>query len=183
MNALLTTPNRPTVLVFGDSSRAPRTTRILRFVDCRVEALDDLSSDLLTARLLSGPVWLIRAGCWPVFLRTLTFPRSSDTGRPLCALGAVRARLGTPTDADAEQWSALQRECGGDFAHLDRLSDRLPPLASVYLDAAAARVLSARLAAKRDLQAALRILLDPSTFRIVRVPAAVPLPAESSSTV
>src|ERR1700722_131039 len=115
--------NLPNVLVFGASPRALRTVRILRHAGCTVEVVADLPPSVLVERLVTGPVWLVRAGCWPVFPRTLSFPPPSATGRPLCALGRVRRTPDAQPDGEAERWDVLQRQCGGDLSHLEYLNE------------------------------------------------------------
>jgi glycosyltransferase involved in cell wall biosynthesis len=161
----------PRVLLFGDRARSARSERILRRAGRAVENGCELPPPAVALRLVGGPVWLVRAGCWPTTLGAPVFPPPSEPRRPLCAAGAVRRCPEKEPGDEALRWGELQRECGGDLSSVPNLRDRLPPLASVFLDAAAASFFADVLSDRGDFDAALRTLLDPGRFRLVRFPA------------
>lgn len=164
-------PRSPDVVVFaaeaGDARRAGRTLRALR-----ARGLDPFdgsraSSVELAARLGAGPAWLVRAGAFPVHGGPLTFPPPSATGRPLCALGAIRPDFSVETGDAERAWSALLARSGGDLgAH----RGALPPLASVYFGTRAASDLAARLARGEDAITAIAAVAG-GDLRLVRYPA------------
>lgn len=122
----------------GDAWRAGRTLRGVRLagllaLDC-VGAPGQAIAEAI--RAVGGPVFLIRAGAWPV-ARRLPVPPASATGRPLLALGAVRAR-GAGT-SDTQAWARAYAANRGDFA-----SAELPPLVSAFLDATLAGAVAQR---------------------------------------
>src|SRR5262249_39012729 len=90
----------PRVLVFADRPfdryRCGRTCRAVARLARYVEEVCASTPAALASALLRwpGPVWLIRAGCWPAS-RSLDVPPASATGRPLCAFGLVRSPPGT----------------------------------------------------------------------------------------
>ena len=136
----------------GDPAwRSARTLRGLARLGIRDPRLAVGVEDLRSA-VASGPdsVWIIRCGTWPV-AETWRAPPPSATGRPLCALGAVRGE-------SAPAWSSI------DFEH-----GPLPPTWSVYLEAPLARALSEKLGSGLD--AALVALREECRPRVVRVPA------------
>ncbi len=143
-----------------DRTRAGRTLRALR--GAGLDPLDacDLSPASLARVVGAGPVWLVRAGAWPLVEGAVGFPPPSATRAPLVALGAVRA--GDP--ADVARWSSLLAATGGDLGHLAAP----PPLASVYFEARSARALAFRLAAGQPLLGAMATGLDPRAARVVR---------------
>ena len=119
---------------------------------------------------VAGPVWLVRAGTWPARSVPIQFPLPSAMGRPLCALGAVLPEAGMAPSADGEvlQWAALQAETGGDFSAAPDLSGRLPPVASVYLEAEPSAALARRLSQGEPLSQAIATEFDGGRFRVVR---------------
>jgi glycosyltransferase involved in cell wall biosynthesis len=160
----------PRVVLFGDHARSPRSERILRRAGCAVENGCELPPSAVAPRLGGRPVWLVRAGCWPAALGAPAFPPPSETRRPLCALGAVRrCPEKEPTD-EALRWGELQRACGGDLSSVPDLRERLPPLASVFLDAAAASIFAGILPDLGGFDAAFRAVFDAERFRLVRFP-------------
>jgi glycosyltransferase involved in cell wall biosynthesis len=174
MTSSVTSPVR--IVVFddgpGDRYRAGRTTRALRGFAQDVETVCNLVPGALAARLAAapGPVWLVRAGAWPADGRAVALPPASDTGLPVCALGAWRAEPGIPVPPDCEtaKWAAFLAETGGDWSHLPGLADRLPPLASVYLDTPPTARLAQRLGQGEELTAALRAVIGGAGQRVVR---------------
>src|SRR6516164_6157101 len=120
----------PRVVLFGDRARSARSERILRRAGCAVENGCELPPSAVAPRLVGGPVWLVRAGCWPAALGAPVFPPPSETCRPLCAAGAVRRCPEKEPGDEALRWGELQRACGGDLSSVPNLRDRLPPLAS-----------------------------------------------------
>ena len=143
----------PRVFVFGgrpgDRYRLGRTLRALRQAGIIAEDLcgrpGPAVAEAITA--VTGPVWLVRAGTWPAYSVQIRFPLPSAMGRPLCALGAVLPQAGreSAADDDALQWATLQSETGGDFSVAPNLSDRLPPVASVYLESEPSAAVARRL--------------------------------------
>ena len=144
----------PRILVFADRRGsgylAGRTLRALQAQGLTGEAVTgppdgQLAETLLAAR---GPVWLLRAGAWPAGRGPFVAPPASQTGRALCAVGAVVAGPGQEpaTDAESREWSRLQRECGGDLQQLADLRERLPAPASIYLEAPAVAAVAGRIA-------------------------------------
>ncbi len=170
MTSPATSPVR--IVVFGDRYRAGRTARALRGLAADVETVCDLSPAALAARLAAapGPVWLVRAGAWPAEARAVALPPASDTGLPVCALGAWRPEpvMPVPPDGETAKWTAFLAETGGDCSHLPGLADRLPPLASVYLEAPLRDQLSHRLGQGEDVTAALRAVVGGAGQRVVR---------------
>jgi glycosyltransferase involved in cell wall biosynthesis len=116
-----------------------------------------LGSSLLR---LSDPVWIVRAGAWPVAFRA---PPQSSTGRPLLALGARRRPGGG--DALDDGWKALLEATGGDLKRWPER--RAVSLDSVWVEAPAA--LGALLAEGRSLEEAVRALARRGAYRAVRV--------------
>ncbi|WP_437324622.1 glycosyltransferase [Sorangium sp. So ce381] len=180
---------RPLCAVFAEApaqrARAGRTLRALRLAGL---APVDLTAAPLAAaaeELAAGPVWLVRGGAWPAPSATLEpdpFPPPSDTGLPLCALGAVLAPIDLPAvvparsdatvwaDADATAWAELLRATGGELSRAARArrAPGLPRAASVYLDGALAAGVAARLGAGEPLDAALQGELGARRARVVR---------------
>src|SRR5262249_28665474 len=144
----------------GDRLRAGRTLRALRVLG--VPALDLVGAG--TASVLqalgerAGPLFLVRAGTWPLRLRWLT-PPPSASGRPLLAPGAARA-AGAETPVTGA-WGRALRECGGDFE-----GRALPPLASAFLDARL--VAAAADSGADDVAAALASAAAETRARVVR---------------
>src|SRR5262245_56958593 len=134
----------------GDRYRAGRTRRALLQAGVVAHEVRDLS-DLAVKLGEPGAVWVVRSGAWPVRPELVRFPRVSASGRPLCALGIVRPGSTDEADVEAERWARLQAETGGDFSP-DRV-DPLPPIASVYLDEAAASLVARYLSREGDLEA------------------------------
>ena len=134
----------------GDRYRAGRTIRALRQAGIETTDVCGLAPSALAQAITAAgrPVWLVRAGAWPAQPSHVQFPLPSATGRPLCALGAVRSEDGPPPSADGEvsQWATILAETGGDFSLAADLSARLPPVASAYLEAEPAAALGQRLA-------------------------------------
>lgn len=174
MTSPATSPVR--IFVFGDSPgdrhRAGRTARALRGVAADVETVCDLAAAALADRLATapGPVWLVRSGAWPADMRALALPSTSDTGLPVCALGAWRPEPGMPVPPDGEtaKWAAFLAETGGDWSHLPGLADRLPPLASVYLEVSPRDRLIKRMRQGEDFAAALRAVVGGAGQRVIR---------------
>jgi glycosyltransferase involved in cell wall biosynthesis len=161
------------VFVFGDRYRAGRTIGALRRRGALPEEVCGLSAAALAATLLAvpGPVWLVRAGAWLAHPDPITLPPPSATGRPLCALGLVRPEPGQAVRAGVQQqWAALQAETGGDFGRAAELAGRLPPIASVYLEADPTAKLAQRLARGAELDTALPTVLGGGLFRVVHYP-------------
>ncbi|WP_437294532.1 glycosyltransferase [Sorangium sp. So ce426] len=172
---------RPLCAVFAEApahrARAGRTLRALRLAGL---APVDLTAAPLAAAaeaLAAGPVWLVRGGAWPAPSAALEpdpFPPPSDTGLPLCALGAVLAPidLAAPSVAepDAAAWAELLRATGGELSRAARArrAPGLPRAASVYLDGALAAGVAARLGAGEPLDAALQGELGARRARVVR---------------
>jgi len=135
----------------GDCWRAGRTQRSLR-----------LRGVLTLERLPPcGPVLLLRAGSW-LLRREVRAPPPSATGRPLLALGAVRAR-GEATP-DAEAWTREYARARGEFD-----AALLPPLVSVFLDDTLTRAVGEEM--QGDLGHALRAAALRTSARVVHFPA------------
>lgn len=81
--------------------------------------------------------WIVRAGAWPRAAGRVRFPESSQTGRPLMALGAVVDPPDLASDG-ARAWRELLAASGGD---LSSPIAPLPPLESVYLSPPLAQTL------------------------------------------
>ncbi|WP_437710432.1 glycosyltransferase [Sorangium sp. So ce448] len=172
---------RPLCAVFAEApahrARAGRTLRALRLAGL---APVDLTAAPLAAAaeaLAAGPVWLVRGGAWPAPSAAIEpdpFPPPSDTGLPLCALGAVLAPndLAAPSapEPDATAWAELLRATGGELSRAarGRRAPGLPRAASVYLDGALAAGVAARLGAGEPLDAALQGELGVRRARVVR---------------
>jgi glycosyltransferase involved in cell wall biosynthesis len=169
-------PGDVRVLVFGDHPgdryRAGRTVRALCAAAAVIEEVLDPSPVALGQAFsrCRGAVWLVRAGAWPAHAGPLTFPARSVTGLALYAFGAIRAEAGSDTAPDeaARQWAALQAETGGDLLRATDLAARLPPVASVYLEAAAAAGLAARLKGGEVLSEAFQAEIASGRHRAVR---------------
>jgi glycosyltransferase involved in cell wall biosynthesis len=143
----------------GDRYRAGRTLRAIK-------DLGLIPEEVGSATVLGDePLWLVRAGTWPR-AAAVTFPPSSHTGRPLCALGLPRA-VQAPSHEQAA-WDALQAETGGDLSAVRDLASRLPPVVSAYLDTAAAAELRCCLAAGLALPDALRAEIASGRPRVIR---------------
>ncbi|WP_437981272.1 glycosyltransferase [Sorangium sp. So ce117] len=172
---------RPLCAVFAEApahrARAGRTLRALRLAGL---APVDLTAAPLAAAaeaLAAGPVWLVRGGAWPAPSAAIEpdpFPPPSDTGLPLCALGAVLAPidLAAPSvpEPDVTAWAELLRATGGELSRAARArrAPGLPRAASVYLDGALAAGVAARLGAGEPLDAALQGQLGARRARVVR---------------
>ncbi|WP_437620282.1 glycosyltransferase [Sorangium sp. So ce1151] len=170
---------RPICAVFAESpahrARAGRTLRALRLAG--LAPVDVTAAPLGAAAevLAAGPVWLVRGGAWPFPSAALDpdpFPPPSDTGLPLCALGAVMAPPDPSARAepDAVAWVELLRATGGELSRAARArrGPGLPRAASVYLDAPLAAGVAARLRAGEPLDAALQGELGARRARVVR---------------
>ncbi|WP_437829125.1 glycosyltransferase [Sorangium sp. So ce1153] len=170
---------RPICAVFAEApahrARAGRTLRALRLAG--LAPVDVTAAPLAAAAeaLAAGPVWLVRGGAWPSPSAALDpdpFPPPSDTGLPLCALGAVMAPPDPSARAepDAVAWAELLRATGGDLGRAARArrGPGLPRAASVYLDAPLAAGVAARLRAGDPLDAALQGELGARRARVVR---------------
>jgi glycosyltransferase involved in cell wall biosynthesis len=164
-------PRSPDVVVFAagpdDARRTGRTLRALRA--CGLDPIDasEATATELAARLGAGPVWLVQAGAFLVHTGPLTFPPASATGRPLCALGAIRPCFDGEERAPDQAWSALLARTGGD---LSGQNAALPPLASVYLGTRAAADLAARLGRGEPAIVAVATIAA-GDLRLVRYPA------------
>ncbi|WP_437502393.1 glycosyltransferase [Sorangium sp. So ce1099] len=178
---------RPICAVFAEApahrARAGRTLRALRLAG--LAPVDVTAAPLAAAAeaLAAGPVWLVRGGAWPSPSAALDpdpFPPPSDTGLPLCALGAVVAPPDSSARAepepDAAAWVELLRATGGDLSRAARArrgpgwrrGPGLPRAASVYLDAPLAAGVAARLRAGQPLDVALQGELGARRARVVR---------------
>ncbi|WP_437304431.1 glycosyltransferase [Sorangium sp. So ce388] len=172
---------RPICAVFAEApahrARAGRTLRALRLAG--LAPVDVTAAPLAAAAeaLAAGPVWLVRGGAWPspsAVLDPDPFPPPSDTGLPLCALGAVMAppdpSARAEPEPDAVAWVELLRATGGDLSRAARArrGPGLPRAASVYLDAPLAAGVAARLRAGDPLDAALQGELGARRARVVR---------------
>ncbi|MGK3959383.1 glycosyltransferase [Sorangium sp. So ce118] len=170
---------RPICAVFAEApahrARAGRTLRALRLAG--LAPVDVTAAPLAAAAeaLAAGPVWLVRGGAWPSSSAALDpdpFPPPSDTGLPLCALGAVMAPPDPSARAepDAVAWVELLRATGGELSRAARArrGPGLPRAASVYLDAPLAAGVAARLRAGDPLDVALQGELGARRARVVR---------------
>ena len=146
----------------GDIDRAGRTLRALRLLGASVVDLahEDWPAIFAAIRGSREPVWLVRAGAWPL---AFTEPPPSFTGKPIVALGAVHPASDVqPGDASsAEVWSENVRSARGRFG-----PETLPFLVSTWLDAA----LVAALQDEGDLRAAIRFTAGALSARIVHFP-------------
>ena len=172
------TPLRPIVFAEGDSPGAPaaarraaRTERALRLagLDPTVSATGPLAD--LAGALTRGPVWLVRAGTWPVAPPT-ELPPPSHTGLPLCALGRTFAAPdGAPPGETPAAWDTLLAATGGDLDATARAGGPLPRPDSVYLEAPLSRALADLLATTPGLplaQALSRLLRVTGSARPAR---------------
>ncbi len=125
-------------------------------------ALTTANAELLAAA--DGPVRLLRAGAWPR-RAVLDPPPASATGRPLCAVGAIV----TGAEALRAPWDAALSACGGELSALP--SARLPAVASVVLEADAARALAREIAVGVGIEEALHRVVSSPRHRAVRLPA------------
>ncbi|WP_437753618.1 glycosyltransferase [Sorangium sp. So ce1389] len=172
---------RPICAVFAEApaqrARAGRTLRALRLAG--LAPVDVTAAPLAAAAeaLAAGPVWLVRGGAWPSPSAALDpdpFPPPSDTGLPLCALGAVMSPPDPSERAepepDAVAWVELLRATGGELSRAVRArrGPGLPRAASVYLDAPLAAGVAARLRAGDPVDAALQGELGARRARVVR---------------
>jgi glycosyltransferase involved in cell wall biosynthesis len=116
--------------------------RTLRALDAAGVPAQDAATDLASA--LAGvdePIWLVRAGAWPVHPGPIPSPPPSATGRPLVAFGSLSAaRRVDPSDRPA----------------------------SLYLEVDPARELVQRLTEGCDFDEAARGLLAGDRWRVVR---------------
>ncbi|AUX36037.1 MULTISPECIES: glycosyltransferase [Sorangium] len=192
----------PICAVFAEApehrARAGRTLRALRLAGLAPLDLTPAPPAAAADAIAAGPVWLVRGGAWPAPSAALEpdpFPPPSDTGLPVCALGAVLAPLdldaapapaatwapparsapsrAAPSAAaspasDAAAWAELLRATGGELSRAARRAPGLPRAASVYLDAALAAGVAARLRAGDPLDAALQGELGARRARVVR---------------
>jgi glycosyltransferase involved in cell wall biosynthesis len=145
----------------GGVHLGPRTRRSLGRAGIVAEDADLVDTLAATA----GPLWLVRAGAWLARAGPVSFPPSSRTGRPLCALGAIVPLAGT-ADADESRWAETLATTGGDLD--GRRLSPLPPLASVFLEPRLARALGERLAAGDAMDAALEAAARDHHARVVR---------------
>jgi glycosyltransferase involved in cell wall biosynthesis len=157
------------VLVFadrpGDRYRAGRTLRMLRQSDLAAEDVTGLSPPALAEALAhGGPVWLVRAGAWPISTGPLRWPPSSATGLPLCALGQI-----CPPPNASTRWDAFLAETGGDCSSQES-HRQLPDLASVYLEPAVCAAVAGRLAAGDTPVRAVRAELESGPYRVIHYP-------------
>jgi len=143
----------------GDRRRAGRTQRALKDLGLAPELVETSQP-----ALGQDPVWFVRAGHWPR-APFLSFPPSSGTGRPLCALGLPRPEQSN-SGAEAA-WAALQAETGGDLSAVADLATRLPPIVSAYLDSSAVAGLRKRLSTGLALAAALRAQITAVGQRVI----------------
>ncbi len=108
-----------------------------------------------------GAVWFLRAGAWSATEPRICFPRSSATGRPLCALGAAT------NDA---LWQQALEATGGvfDATWLSRV-----PIHSVYVEEPLVTRMDRALEENLPFEQALRGVCerDQEMARIVHVPA------------
>ena len=155
-------------IVFDDGDGAihcvPRTRRSLAGAGLPAEdTLTTALGEILAS--VSDPVWLLRAGAWLARRGPVAFPPPSRTGRPLCALGALAPATTSPT-AEEARWAETLAVTGGDLD--GRRLSPLPPLVSVFLEPALARILGERLAAGSSLDVALEAAVVASRARVVR---------------
>ena len=154
-------------IVFGEDDAAghlgPRTRRSLARAGVLTE--DATLGEALESA--AGAVWLVRAGVWRARRGPISFPPSSRTGRPLCALGAILPLTAAP-DEDEARWAETLAATGGDLD--GRRLSPLPPPASVYLEGPLARALGPRLAGGAPFEASLEDTLRASRARVVRYP-------------
>ncbi|MBL8798123.1 MAG: glycosyltransferase, partial [Planctomycetia bacterium] len=113
----------------GDCYRTGRTVRALARAGISAECWNDTLPP-------AGPLWLLRAGCWPVSPDTISLPPPSCTGRPLCALGRIRTHATAPGSEEAHQWNEMLQATGGDLSPAALVGSGA--LASIYLDEALA---------------------------------------------
>lgn len=166
----MTTPVRTIVFADGVAALHLRSRTIRSLARAGVEARDHcLSSAVaLGEALASGDqaAWLLREGAWRVGTGPATFPPPSRTGRPLCALGAVIPASQTPPGGDEARWAETLAATGGDLD--GRRSVPLPPLVSVFLDAALATSVGHRMSAGQAMPVALEAVLRETHARVVR---------------
>jgi glycosyltransferase involved in cell wall biosynthesis len=158
-----------TIVFGGEGDGAHCAARTLRSLQRAGLAADNAGSmpavlgEMLAAA--GDAAWLVRAGAWRPGRGPITFPPSSRTGRPLCALGAIVPRAASP-DADETAWAETLAVTGGDLDG-KRLSP-LPPLASVFLEPALARALGESLKGGAPIDAALEAVLRAHQARVIR---------------
>jgi glycosyltransferase involved in cell wall biosynthesis len=81
---------------------------------------DDPGTDLApTIAAVGGPIWLVRAGAWPVGPGPISFPPPSATGRPLVAYGSVL----TDREVDSQRPASLYLELEPALELARRLTD------------------------------------------------------------
>ncbi len=143
-------PTRPSdVVVFADrggAHLAPRTLRALAS-DAAVHGPATLAAEL---RAAASPVYLVRAGAYGFTRAALSLP-ASQTGHPLCALGAALTSPGVASDP----WRAALSSTGGDLSALPDAAWDALPVVSAWLDPSAARALGDALGDGRSLGSAL----------------------------
>ncbi len=131
-----------------------------------------------------SPLWLIRAGTIPRGVAHWFLP--PPNGKPLCAFGLfgnysvqntpranelLRDALRHETvqcACETAGWHGLQQESGGDFCTVERLHEKLPRVASVFLNAP--QTLSKCIGESSSIDAAIRVWLSSSPARCVRLP-------------
>lgn len=150
----------------GDRLRAGRTMRLLKKEGMEPEDATGLDARSLARRIAGRAVWLLRAGAFPIAKGAFVAPPSSASGKPLGAIGVVRASAETGAAGEAEAFSRLLAATGGDFGRLS--GKTLPPLASLYCEPALGEKLAARLAEGQPLEAALGELGGRGEARLVR---------------
>lgn len=127
-----------------------------------------LLSLLESLRNTQDAVWLLRAGTWPVDATRIRLPAPSATGRPLCALGAIREGDPAAPDSQAIAWNELLARTGGDLSlAVAKSIGPIPTPASVYLEAPLARLIAERLAAGESLAKALQSTITMAEARVV----------------
>jgi len=122
----------------GEQEQVGRTLRALAAAGV---AAQDAGADLAGAIAgVGGPIWLVRAGAWPIHAGPIPSPPKSATGRPLVAFGSVRADPGVDAGSPA----------------------------SLYLEVEPALDLARRLNGRCDFDEAARDLLACDRWRVVR---------------
>jgi glycosyltransferase involved in cell wall biosynthesis len=166
------------IFIFSDRRGIPllagRTLRAIAAAGLQAEDVCSLAPAALAQSLAAAlsPVWLLRAGAWPVGPFPAAPPPSSASGLPLLGLGAITpASSGCVNECDDERdaWSRLLQQTGGDFTGIADLAEQLPSPASVYLEPPLVEALAARLARGEELTTAIRCESSAAGRRVVRL--------------
>jgi glycosyltransferase involved in cell wall biosynthesis len=158
--------------VAGDNRYvAGRTLRAFDSCGMNIEDLSGGTPERLGEKLLriDGPVLLLRAGVWPAEVERFRPPPSSATGKPLCALGAIRTETAHDSASHelAVRWMAFHERTGGNLSSPDDFRD-IPPTVCVYLEPPVVASLARRLTGGETIERALHAEIADPRYRVVR---------------